>query len=60
MKKQIEKWMEEVESLKDEIQKREKAIEAAQDLCDHEFEIIGNTSHADIYQCAKCLKQEIY
>ena len=58
MSEQIKKFLDEIISLKEEIRKREIAIEALQDLCEHEWELLGNTSHDDVYQCIHCKKTE--
>lgn len=49
------------EDLKVEIDKYDKLINAYRDVCNHNWEYEGHTSHADIYKCTICkdTKREI-
>ena len=54
MKTAIKELLEKRVALNKEISKVEKAIEALQDLCVHEYLYEGHTSHEDYEVCKHC------
>lgn len=54
----IEQYIKEISEHQEAIEKRKKAIEALQDLCNHKMQHTGNDSHYHYYKCTICGKTD--
>lgn len=57
MKETIDKLVEEREKLLERVKKIDKAIDAFQEICEHDYEFDSNDSHKDYYKCNICRSQ---